>query len=390
MGQKSAWKTMSSTQRYLMYDVFLAYFAMGIYLILIGSALPSIKEEYHISYQIGGFMMSVQQIGYLVIGIFISLIARRFGAKPTYLFFGILAFVGLAIMMATGNPYLLLFAMLLTGLCKGSTANFGNQMVSTLSNNDSSLLNLAQAFFAVGACAAPVIAMVCGASWRMAFGITIAIGIVSFVHGLRVEIGEEAYPQKAGDGTIDLGFFKYKIFWICCLLLLCYLAFEASVMGWLVTFLVDSAIANETTAQLLATGLWVAVLAGRLLSAWLATKFQPYQMITVMTIGITICFTLMMFSHTILWMTIAVIGVGLFMAGMYGTALGGSDDLIGRYPMCMGMFIVIPGIGAAVTQSAIGMIADRIGIRGGMYVLYVLIVILFVATALFAGERKKG
>lgn len=389
MGQKSAWKTMSNTQRYLMYDVFLAYFAMGIYLILIGSALPSIKEEYHISYQIGGFMMSVQQIGYLVIGIFISLIARRFGAKPTYLFFGILAFVGLAIMMATGNPYLLLFAMLLTGLCKGSTANFGNQMVSTLSNNDSSLLNLAQAFFAVGACAAPVIAMVCGASWRMAFGITIAIGIVSFVHGLRVEIGEEAYPQKAGDGTIDLGFFKYKIFWICCLLLLCYLAFEASVMGWLVTFLVDSAIANETTAQLLATGLWVAVLAGRLLSAWLATKFRPYQMITVMTIGITICFTLMMFSHTILWMTIAVIGVGLFMAGMYGTALGGSDDLIGRYPMCMGMFIVIPGIGAAVTQSAIGMIADRIGIRGGMYVLYVLIVILFVATALFAGERKK-
>lgn len=389
MGQKSAWKTMSSTHRYLIYDVFLAYFAMGIYLILIGSALPSIKEEYHISYQIGGFMMSVQQIGYLVIGIFISLIARRFGAKPTYLFFGILAFIGLAIMMATGNPYLLLFAMLLTGLCKGSTANFGNQMVSTLSNNDSSLLNLAQAFFAVGACAAPVIAMVCGASWRMAFGITIAIGIVSFVHGLRVEIGEEAYPQKAGDGKIDFGFFKYKIFWICCLLLLCYLAFEASVMGWLVTFLVDSDIANETTAQLLATGLWVAVLAGRLLSTWLATKFQPYQMIAVMTIGVTVCFTLMMFSHTVLWMAVAVVGVGLFMAGMYGTALGGSDNLIAQYPMCMGMFIVIPGIGAAVTQSAIGMIADRIGIRGGMYVLYVLIVVLFVATALFAGEGKK-
>lgn len=389
MGQKSELKKMSGAHRYLVYDVFLAYFAMGIYLILIGSALPSIKEEYHISYQIGGFMMSVQQIGYLMMGIFVSLIARRIGAKITYLFFGILAFVGLALMMLTGNPYILLFAMLLTGLCKGSTANFGNQMVSTLSNNDSSLLNLAQAFFAVGACAAPVIAMICGASWRLSFGITIAIGIVSFIHGLRVKIGPEAFLQEQTAGKIDFGFFQTRIFWICCLLLLCYLAFEASVMGWLVTFLVDSDIADETTAQLLATGLWVAVLVGRLLSTWLATKFRPYQMIAVMTLGVAACFTLLMFSHSLVWIAIAVIGVGLFMAGMYGTALGGSDNLIGRYPMCMGMFIVIPGIGAAVTQSVIGMIADRIGIRSGMYFLYALIAILFAATVLFTKHQKK-
>ncbi|MDO5784696.1 MAG: MFS transporter [Eubacteriales bacterium] len=388
MEQKSALKTMSSEHRYLIYDVFLAYLAMGIYLILIGSALPAIKEEYQISYQIGGFMMSIQQIGYLLMGIFVSLIARRIGAKTTYLFFGILAFIGLALMMITGNPYILLFAMLLTGLCKGSTANFGNQIVSTLSESDASLLNLAQAFFAVGACAAPVIAMVCGASWRLSFGITIVIGIVSFVHGLRVRIGPEAFSQETNTGKIDFGFFKTGIFWICCLLLLCYLAFEASIMGWLVTFLMDSGVTGETTAQLLATGLWIAVLAGRLLSAWLATKFQPHQMMIVMALGVATCFTLMMFSRTLVWMVIATIGVGLFMAGIYGTTLGGSDNLVGRYPMCMGMFIVIPGIGAAVTQSAIGMIADHIGIRGGMYVLYVLIVILFVATALFTKHQR--
>ena len=390
MEQKSALNAMPKAHRYLIYDIFIAYLAMGIYLILIGSALPSIKQEYHISYQIGGFMMSAQQIGYLVMGIFVSLIARRIGAKTTYLFFGVLAFVGLALMMVTGNPYVLLFAMLLTGLCKGSTANFGNQIVSTLSNNDASLLNLAQAFFAIGACAAPVIAMVCGASWRLAFGITITVGLVSFFHGLRVTIGPEAFVQETHTGKIDLGFFKTGIFWICCLLLLCYLAFEASLMGWLVTFLVDSGAAGETTAQLLATGLWVAVLAGRLLSAWFATRFQPHQMMIVMTLGVAVCFTMMMCSHTLGWMVVATVGVGLFMAGMYGTTLGGSDNLIGRYPMCMGMFIVIPGIGSAVTQSVIGMIADRIGIRGGMYVLYVLIVLLIAMTALFTAHHRRN
>ena len=255
MGKPSVMREMPKAHRYLMQDIFLAYLAMGIYLTLIGSALPSIKAEYHISYQVGGWMMSAQQIGYLAMGIGVSLAARRFGAKFTYLFFGALAFVGLAIMMVSGNPVLLIFAMLLTGICKGSTANIGNQITSMVSNNDSSLLNLAQAFFAVGACAAPLIMMVCGTSWRMAFGITIAIGIISLLHGVRTQIGPDAFCVQEPTGKTDWGFLKQGIFWICSVLLLCYLAFEASVIGWLVTFFIDSGAADAQTAQLLATAL---------------------------------------------------------------------------------------------------------------------------------------
>lgn len=389
MGKTSAMQSMSKSHRYLMRDIFLAYLVMGIYLTLIGSALPSIKEEYHISYQVGGWMMSAQQIGYLIMGIVVSLAAKKLGAKRTYLFFGVLAFVGLALMTVIGNPVVLIFAMLLTGICKGSTANIGNQITSTVSNNDSSLLNLAQAFFAIGACTAPLIAMMCGASWRMAFGITIALGVISFLHGLRTEIGPEAFKVEETTGKPDLGFFKKKIFWICCVLLLCYLAFEASVMGWLVTFFIDSGAVNAQTAQLLATALWGALLIGRFASAWLATRFSPQQMICVMTVGTAICFSVMMFSHSLIPMAIGTFGVGLFIAGMYGTTLGGSDNLIGQYPMCMGMFIVIPGVGSAVTQSAIGAIADRIGIRGGMYVLYVLVALMLAATVLFVVHGKK-
>lgn len=389
MGKTSAMQSMSKSHRYLMRDIFLAYLVMGIYLTLIGSALPSIKEEYHISYQVGGWMMSAQQIGYLIMGIVVSLAAKKLGAKRTYLFFGVLAFVGLALMTVIGNPVVLIFAMLLTGICKGSTANIGNQITSTVSNNDSSLLNLAQAFFAIGACTAPLIAMMCGASWRMAFGITIALGVISFLHGLRTEIGPEAFKVEETTGKPDLGFFKKKIFWICCVLLLCYLAFEASVMGWLVTFFIDSGAVNVQTAQLLATALWGALLIGRFASAWFATRFSPQQMICVMTVGTAICFSVMMFSHSLIPMAIGTFGVGLFIAGMYGTTLGGSDNLIGQYPMCMGMFIVIPGVGSAVTQSAIGAIADRIGIRGGMYVLYVLVALMLAATVLFVVHGKK-
>ena len=382
-------KDMSKRQRYLIYDFFIAYFAMGLYLILIGSALPSIKADYGISYRIGGLMMSAQQIGYLATGVCVSMIAQRLSVKAVYLGFGILAFVGLALMMVTGNPFVLLFAMLLTGICKGSTCNFGNQLVSTMSGSNASLLNLAQAFFAVGACAAPLVAMVCGTSWRLAFAITIAVGIVMFLHGMRVEIRPEDSVSNEDSGTVDFGFFRTKIFWLCAALIMSYLAIEGSVMGWLVTYFVDSGVAKESTAQLLATALWGALLVGRFASAWLSTRFRPHHMIAVMSLGVAVCFTGLMMSHTLVPMTVSAIGLGLFMAGMYGTALGGSENLMEKYPMCMGMFIAIPGIGAALTQSAIGTIADHIGIRGGMCFLYVLVAVLLVAAALFFVYHQK-
>ena len=382
-------KDMSKRQRYLIYDFFIAYFAMGLYLILIGSALPSIKADYGISYRIGGLMMSAQQIGYLVTGVCVSMIAQRLSVKAVYLGFGILAFVGLALMMVTGNPFVLLFAMLLTGICKGSTCDFANQLVSTMSGSNASLLNLAQAFFAVGACAAPLVAMVCGTSWRLAFAITIAVGIVMFLHGMRVEIRPEDSVSNEDSGTVDFGFFRTKIFWLCAALIMSYLAIEGSVMGWLVTYFVDSGVAKESTAQLLATALWGALLVGRFASAWLSTRFRPHHMIAVMSLGVAVCFTGLMMSHTLVPMTVSAIGLGLFMAGMYGTALGGSENLMEKYPMCMGMFIAIPGIGAALTQSAIGTIADHIGIRGGMCFLYVLVAVLLVAAALFFVYHQK-
>ena len=157
----------------------------------------------------------------------------------------------------------------------------------------------------------------------------------------------------------------------------------------LVTFFIDSGAADAQTAQLLATALWGALLIGRFASAWFATRFSPQHMICVMTIGTAVCFSVMMCSHSLVPMAIGTFGIGLFMAGIYGTTLGGSDNLIGRYPMCMGMFIVIPGVGAAVTQSIIGVIADQIGIRGGMYVLYVLIALMLLSTVLFVAHGRK-
>ena len=180
---------------------------------------------------------------------------------------------------------------------------------------------------------------------------------------------------------------------MCALILLCYLAVESAVMGWLVTYFVDSGAADQSTAQLLATLLWAALLIGRFISAWIARFFKPYQMLSVMTAGVTVCFTALMMSRTLILMSVSAMGLGLFLAGMYGTAVAGSDGLVEKYPMCMGMFIAIPGIGAILSPGVIGTIADYIGIRSGMMFLYLILAVLIFVTAWYAlymsGKRKS-
>ncbi|MGN1031414.1 MAG: MFS transporter [Butyricicoccaceae bacterium] len=380
MKKQSFLKSLSPDNRYLVLSVFSIYLAQGIYIIMIGSALPMIKAEYQIGYQVGGMLLSVQSIGYLIMGAVTGILPKYIGMKRTILILTNFAFVGLVIMMVTGNPVLLLFAMLMTGISKGATTNFNNQIVTTLSGGDAGALNLLHACFAIGACIAPLIVLACGESWRMAFGIEVAIGIIFFLFNIRLKVGPEVCAQEE-KGKPDFGFFGEKIFWLCTILMLGYQSIEASIMGWLVTFFVDSGTVESTAAQLLTSALWISLLIGRFSISIIAKKFKPYQMITVMIIGIAVFFTMMMTSNTLIPMIVATIGLGLCMAGMYGTIVANGGDLFDRYPMCMGVFVTIPGIGATIAPSAIGAVSDHVGIRGGMSVLFIAAAVLLVTGA---------
>ena len=179
------------SRRYLINDVHLAFLAMGIFHLMPGTELPLIRSDYHLTYQTGGIMLSMQSVGVLIGGLAAGFPAKHFGAKRTYLTFEVIGFSGLILTVLTGMPAFLILAMICLGLSKGSSTYFGNQMVNNISDGDASLQNLIQAMFAAGACAAPLIALICGASWKTAYLITAGIVFVSILHTSRVEIGPD-------------------------------------------------------------------------------------------------------------------------------------------------------------------------------------------------------
>ena len=373
--------------KYLLRCMYLNQTSMGIYLLLIGAVLPMIRAEYGLSYKLSGVMMGVQSAGYFLAGLAAPLLPGWFGIKKSYLVLANLALAGLGMIMFTGNPFLLLCAMLMTGLSKGSCGNYNNSIVSNLSGNDASRLNFLQACFAIGACIAPLIAYVCGDSWRMAFTAEIVIGIVILLYCLGMKIENKAYPAPGRDTGMDLGFFRSKVFWICAAFLSCYMAIEACIMGFLVTYYVDTGLVPEGRAQMLSILLWAAVLIGRLACAALSLIFRPVHMLLVMSVGVAVSFILFIFGGSVIPVTIGSVGLGLFMAGMYGTAIGDVGDLLEKYSLSMGMLIVIPGLVSTLMPSLIGILADLWDIRKGMMSIFALIILLLAVT--IADLRQK-
>lgn len=245
-------KKLKSEDKGLFRNVCTCQVGMGIAMTMIGAVLPQIAGEYGLDYSFSGLMLSVQSAGYFIAGLAAGYLPRYFGARKCYVGLGAMAFIGLWLLMHTSQPFLLLLAMLLTGISKGSGNNFTNQFTANISQGDTGRLNFMHAFYPVGACIAPLLVIACGASWRTAFRIVIVFGVLYLLHAMVMRVSHRASGNAAiQNGKNDYSFFKLKIFWACAGMMSIYVAFESALSGWLVTYFVNGTAISESTAQIL-------------------------------------------------------------------------------------------------------------------------------------------
>ncbi len=377
-----------SQRKITMITFFYSFIVVGAYFSVIGSVMPMMREEYGLDYSISGIMMSALSVGYLVAGATVDIIGRRFGKKRTYIMFHIGLLIGLTLMMFVSNSGLLLFAAVIAGLSRGCIDTNGNRAVSVAAQGDDAPINFLQACYSMGTCIAPLITMACGASWRVALTIIVVMGAVSLVMSFRLSFDEENVEKKSEKNRPDYSFFKSRLFWQSVIFLMCDISLQDSLIGWIVTFFRDSGTVSESTAQLLATVLYAMILVGRIVISGLASKIKPKYMLVVMAPGVLAWFSVMVLSTTAPLMIVGLIGLGIFMAGIYGAALAGAGSLIDKYPLSMGMLITLPGVGAVVFPGLVGIVSNNLGVRSGLKVLYIIIVI-FLVNAIFNLKNKK-
>lgn len=385
MKKLSFFKNVDSAGQYVLICCFFVFAVNGLYGMILGSLLPLISAEYALNNTISGSLISAHQAGNLISGFIAGVLPIYLGRKKAIMFLCSFVIVGFLIMILTGNPVLLILGFIFTGISRGSISNFNNAVVNEISGSSSGAMNFLHSTFAVGALAAPFLVILCtnlfgDKGWKAAAVVIIFLCLIAILLFSRMKIDDKAKVKNKSN--LSYSFITGKFFLINAGILFFYLCAEAAINGWFVKYLTDEKIATTEYAQVLASILWAVILVGRLTCAAIGDKIPKKLMLIVTSVGLAICYGVLLSSRNLTVITAMIIGVGFFMAGIYPTTVSNVGSIIKKYPMSMGVLLIIGGAGGILMPILTGVLADSIGFFAGMAAILVALILLIVCVVL--------
>lgn len=373
----------------------------GLLALSIGSLLPFVRDARGLSYAFAGTIVSLHSVGNLLSGFAAGALSVKIGRKKSILLFNACYSISyVLIVFGTGNLHLAL-AFFMTGLARGATSNFANYTVNDLAPGRAGYLNALHAMFSIGAFIFPIfltlLTGVNGSRWIYACYFMIGMGILSWLLYFMIPMETGRESRKAEEkGSAGIGFFREPLFYLCTLTLFFYLCAEQGVIGWLITYFVDTGLMSGALSQLMASVLWVMMLTGRLMTAWMSQKLPKEKLLLAMGAGIVFFFVWLLFSKSAGMIILGIIGFGYSMAGVYPTTVSFCGDLIKKYTMAWSFILTLASFGSIIMPTIIGRIAEYVGIIYGMSSVAVVIVIDFLLIIVLniyikrkADENKK-
>lgn len=361
----------------LVYRIYYIFLCSGAMSTLLGAMLPAMQAEYSMSYALRGYVLSSHQIGNFFAVFLSGFIPYAIGRKKSTLILGSLIVLGLLLMTATGNPFILIVAFAFTGMGRGTLSNITNVVVSENTGNKAAGLNILHASFAIGAFISPFVAVFATAiEWRIAAWIFAFLMLTAliFVGGSTLS----NTPMKKVKTSSEIPFQKSFSFWLNTFIMFFYLAGEASLTGWLVTYFNDTGLMSTSLSQSMQSFLWVMILLGRLCCASLSSKMDKSVLILAMGSMMTLCFVLMISAQSTALVVVGLLGLGFFMSGIYPTTLSTMDSRYNSSTVATGTCIATATVGGILMPIIIGEVAEVSGIRGGVATISVALAIMVI------------
>lgn len=341
----------------------------GMLALSIGSLLPFIRDERGLDYAFCGMIVSLHSVGNLIASFTAGLLPIKVGRKNSILMFNALFAFSYLLIVLGGNKWLLALAFFLTGMARGATSNFCNASINRLAPGSAWLINGLHAMFAIGAFTFPIVLTaltnINASNWIYVAYMMLAIGLLSwFVYFINPIENEKL--EKKEKGNSGYGFLKEPLFYISIATLFFYLCVEQGVIGWMVTYFKDTKLLPESMSQITASVLWIMILAGRLLTAFLSTRVAKEKLLVTMGAGLVGFFCLLLLSRNAILIFSGIMGFGFSMAGIYPTTVSFCGKLIEKYPMSWSYILTTASLGSILMPSIIGKIAEKAGIYYGM------------------------
>ncbi len=335
----------------------------------VGKILPEAIKEYRLTEAQASLFHSVTMAAIALGAILLGFLADRLGRKTTIVL-GLACYGIGSLLFAVGDSFwffLGLFAISGAGIAIfkiGALALIGD--ISKSTTQHTSTMNLAEAFFGVGAILGPFIVtelIEAGTSWKYLY--VIAAGLCGLLIAISLLV---RYPvmKESTDEPINLARTlrmignPYALGFS--LLIMFYVATEVAIYVWMPKLL-ETYTGSWTywTAQAL-TIFFVLRAAGRFLGAWLLGRFRWTTVLMWFGLAIFGCFVGSLFGGIDLAAILLPLS-GLFMSVMYPTinSKGISCFKKSEHGAVAGVILFFTAIAAAAGPFAMGLVSDAYG-----------------------------
>lgn len=350
---------------------FILFFLSGICAISSGVVVSILRDSYDLSFSSTGTLLSIMSAGNIVASFLAGVLPAKIGAKKAVLLLTIGYFLGYLLCAFTGVFGLLAIAFLIIGLAKGSAITNCNVLVSTNAIERTRAMNVLHACYAAGALLCPFLiqAFLGIDAHAPMIGIALAgllmwfLFLVTKLPDERTSTSTTTSASANADGR-TFAFLRDSTFWILTALVFCQNAAEQSVNGWLVTYFKSEQILSGTLANYTVSIMWGSTLIARLLIAFVFPVKNLYKTLSIMGLGLTVLYAILVQMHTPVAASIALFLFAFAMAGVNPLALAGVGQMTS--PASMGTLLSAATCGAILMPYIIGRIGDAISLQAGM------------------------
>ncbi len=385
----------SKKKRIVALIMYICFGLTGMLSVSVGALIPFIRTyKEGVGYGEAGLIVSIYAIGNLLANIGFGYIAEKFGEKGAILAFDLLFPLSFVLVIKGDGFLLIAAAFFMAGLSRGACSNCCNTMIGKLFPGSAAGLNGLHAVYSVGAFIFPILLTTFTGqkpeNWIYPCIIMVGLGCLGFLMfafcpQMMSNADKKDFTEQAAN---KYGSFKEKIFWAVTTTLFFYLCVESGIIGWLVTYFIDTGYISDIAAQYTTSVLWVMVLIGRLAAAYLSKRTDKRILLKIMGLGFTVFFIALLFVRNATGIIILVMGIGFFLAGIFPTTLSFAGELSARYYLAVSFILTASGLGAVIMPSVIVFIADRAGILSGMASVTAAVFVDLICIFLLCARRK--
>ena len=362
---------------------YICFLIGGLGITMAGALLPEIITEYRLDYKSAGTILSLQSFGIMLAAFFSGAFANRLGKKTTLALGVCFLGAGLSSFIFASHMLALQICCAVAGIGYGIINNMGNSLVNDISKGNNVAINLLHVSYAVGCFLVPLLvqfSIMLHITWRFPVKVFAILAGSLFLTVLVFPFNNINGDKKAGSRSKH-GFLKDGHYYILLLALLLCTGFHNGIIGWLVTYLIDTGTVDAIGAQKLFSFMLLSMIIGRLVIAILCKYIKADTLLLLCCTIPVLVLSGIVISSNQYFLIVLLILCGVSYAGQYPLIVTNAKKIIFNNANASGILFALSGLGGTLTTYLCGYAAERFGARAILFTI-ILVGILLWGTSL--------